>query len=62
MDAVQDYLSLFQETEKISRGMSGDEKYRVVMDGASCLLRISDGGEYEKKKAEYGYLKSLNGT
>ena len=62
MDAVSDYLSMFQNAEKISRGMSGDEKYRVVMDGTPCLLRIAGGGEYERKKAEYEYLKSLNGA
>lgn len=56
------YLSQFDKATKISRGMSGDKKYRVEKDGVSYLLRIADATEYPKKKKEYDFLKHLNQT
>ena len=57
---VQSYLSRFRKAEKISRGMSGDEKYHVYSGDAEYLLRVSDGEEYNRKKTEYEYLHRLN--
>ncbi len=57
---VKDYLSQFQRIEKISKGMSEDEKYRVEKDGVEYLLRVSKGEEYAIKKREYEYLRHLN--
>ena len=56
----EEYLARFADVRKISRGMSGDEKFRVVLDGRDCLLRISEASEYERKKCEYEYLRQLS--
>ncbi len=56
------YLSQFDKATIISKGMSGDKKYRVEKDGVSYLLRIADAAEYPQKKKEYDFLKHLNQT
>lgn len=55
-------IAQFQNVKKISKGMSGDEKYRVEKDGKAYLLRVADAGEFETKKREYDYLRSLGGA
>lgn len=59
MDRRTDF-SAFQRAEKITKGMSGDDKYRVEQDGKACLLRVADIGEYDTKKREYEHLLHLN--
>jgi serine/threonine-protein kinase len=51
----------FKETKEISKGMSGDKKYRCIdKEGNKYLLRISDVANYDMKKKEYDFLKKLN--
>lgn len=40
--------------------MASDEKYYCLRDDKEYLLRVADGDEYEKKKAEYANLRKLN--
>ena len=54
------YLSQFDKVTEITKGMSGDKKYRVKKDGVAYLLRSSDATEYTRKKKEYDYLNHLN--
>lgn len=55
-----DILPRFDRMTRISKGMAGDEKYRVEKGGASYLLRIADGTQYPTEKREYDFLKHLN--
>lgn len=42
----------------VAKGMSSDEKYRVtLLDGRCCLLRISDPGQYERKRSEFDMMR-----
>lgn len=44
---------------QVKAGMSSDEKYDVtLMDGRRCMLRISSGCQFERKKAEYDMQES----
>ena len=54
------YLSQFEKVTKISKGMSGDKKYRVEKDSLTYLLRSADAAEYTRKKNEYDYLNHLH--
>lgn len=48
--------------EPVPKGWSRDVKYRVETEGGdSLLLRISDIGEYSRKKREYDALRRLDG-
>ena len=57
---VNGYLSRFGKAERITEGFSGDVKYRCTLDGREYLLRVADGGDYERRKREYEYLELLN--
>ena len=47
--------------EKISKGWSSDEKYKIVTkDGQALLLRISDISAYESKKKEFEIVKKYS--
>ncbi len=47
----------FTEIEAISKGQSGDEKYRVATEtGAFLLIRIGSAAESARKKAEFDML------
>ena len=52
-------MSQFEKVNKISKGMSADEKYLVERDGARFLLRVSELDCYEEKKREYEHLAHL---
>ena len=54
------YLSQFEKVTTITRGMSGDKKYRVERDGKAFLLRVSDSTKYEEKKKEFQRLAHLS--
>ncbi|MDT3425572.1 aminoglycoside phosphotransferase (APT) family kinase protein [Paenibacillus forsythiae] len=43
----------------IDKGYSGDQKYRVIQNGSSYLLRIFDVGLYRNKLAEFEVLKTM---
>lgn len=46
--------------EQIYKGYSNDDKYIVARtDGSKALLRTSDIGEFERKKAEFQAIKQL---
>lgn len=48
----------FTIMEIITKGLSGNEKYRIkTADGEQLLLRIGDITEYERTKTEYDMLK-----
>ena len=38
------------KVQKISKGMSGDEKYCVERDGIVYLLRVADGTDFPEKR------------
>ena len=54
------HLSQFESITEITKGMSGDKKYRVERDGKAFLLRISDSTKYEEKKKEFQRLAHLS--
>ena len=56
---VKTYLAGFDKTEKIKRGMAGDEKYHCVRGGDEFLLRIADGKDHAEKKREFDHLSLL---
>lgn len=56
---IETYLSRFDKSEKIYKGMAGDAKYRCWRDAEEYLLRIADGGDYDEKKKEFDHLKRL---
>ena len=46
-------LEQFDEVIEISKGMSGDKKYKCIdRDGNQFLLRLSDLKEYDRKLKE----------
>ncbi|MGN0352056.1 MAG: phosphotransferase family protein [Roseburia sp.] len=54
-------LEQFDEVIEISKGMSGDKKYKCIdRDGNQFLLRLSDLKEYDRKLKEYNFLERLN--
>ena len=54
-------LEQFDEVIEISKGMSGDKKYKCIdRDGNRFLLRLSDLKEYDRKLKEYDFLERLN--
>lgn len=51
----------FDEVIEISKGMSGDKKYKCIdRNGNQFLLRLSDLEEYDRKLKEYEFLERLN--
>lgn len=47
--------------EKITKGWSSDEKYKIeTVDGRNLLLRISDISAYESKKKEFEIVKKYS--
>ncbi|MGN0666643.1 MAG: aminoglycoside phosphotransferase family protein [Huintestinicola sp.] len=54
-------LERFDKVTEISKGMSGDKKYKCIdREGHVFLLRSSDLKEYDIKLKEYEFLKKLN--
>lgn len=54
-------LEQFDEVIEISKGMSGDKKYKCIdRDGNRFLLRISALEEYDRKLKEYHFLERLS--
>ena len=54
-------LEQFDKVTEISKGMSGDKKYKCIdREGNRFLLRSSDLKEYDIKLKEYEFLKKLN--
>lgn len=50
----------FTKICNINKGMSGDQKFYIeTAEGKPLLLRISDFGEYDRKKLEYEIVKSM---
>ncbi|MGI5899796.1 MAG: phosphotransferase [Christensenellales bacterium] len=50
----------FAKIEPITKGWSGDKKYRVeTADGRQMLLRVSDIAELDRKKAEYEMMERV---
>lgn len=56
---LKTYLSGFDKTEKINKGMAGVDKYRCRRGVEEYLLRIADGGDYDEKKKEFDHLRRL---
>ncbi len=55
-----DILKRFSCAEKISRGMSSDEKYKVTdSNGRALLLRLSPADAYDEKFQEYERTRKL---
>ena len=54
------YQSQFEKATEITKGMSGDKKYRVEREGKTFLLRVSDSTEYEEKEKEFRRLDHLS--
>ena len=54
------YLSVFDKSEKINKGMAGDDKYRCRRGAEEYLLRVADGEDYAEKKKEFEHLKRLS--
>ena len=54
------YLSVFDKSEKINKGMAGDDKYRCRRGAEEYLLRVADGEDYAEKKKEFDHLKRLS--
>lgn len=53
--------STWLSCEKISKGWSSDEKYKIVTcDGRTLLLRISDISAYDYKKKEYEIVEKYS--
>lgn len=51
----------FDEVIEISKGMSGDKKYKCIdRNGNRFLLRLFDLEEYDRKLKEYEFLERLN--
>ncbi|MGN0479521.1 MAG: aminoglycoside phosphotransferase family protein [Hominenteromicrobium sp.] len=49
------------EQTEITKGMSGDKKYKCTgKDGKTYLLRISEHDQYDSKKKDYGILQQMN--
>ncbi len=45
----------------VNKGWSGDKKYRAeTADGTKYLLRTSEPGTYEKKKAEFAVMQAVD--
>ena len=57
---LKTYLSGFDKTEKINKGMAGDDKYRCRRGVEEYLLRIADGEDYDEKKKEFNHLRRLS--
>ena len=54
-------LTDFTEVEKIEKGWSHEQKYKVTNDqGESFLLRITPIEQYEYKKAEFENMKMVS--
>ncbi|MEA4832686.1 hypothetical protein SDC9_117467 [bioreactor metagenome] len=48
----------FTDKVPITKGMSGDQKFRITCsEGSRFLLRISDINQYERKQAEFNMLR-----
>lgn len=48
----------YVDIQPIMKGMSSDEKYRVTLsDGRHCLLRISEGSQYQRKASEFHMMR-----
>ena len=53
--------STWLSVEKITKGWSSDEKYKIVTaDGQTLLLRISDISAYDYKKKEYEIIEKYS--
>ena len=49
---------LYVDIQPIAKGMSSDEKYCMTLsDGRRCLLRISDGNQYQRKTLEFNMMR-----
>ena len=54
-------LRQFDKVDEISKGMSGDKKYRCIdREGNQFLIRLSNLEEYNRKLSEYNFLMKLN--
>ena len=52
---------VFVSKELIDKGWSGDKKYKVTTaDGKSYLYRVSPSEQYERKKNEFEYMKTVS--
>lgn len=57
LDFIEDIKS-YTVIEKITEGISGDEKYKLERDGKYFLLRVGDIKKLPKSKKEYDRLKA----
>lgn len=54
------YYNTFTKIELVDKGWSSDKKYYIeTTEGKRLLLRVSDIGEYERKKAEYEIMERV---
>ena len=52
---------IFVQKKEITRGMSGDRKYKCIdEDGKTYLVRISEHDKYDSKKKDYEFLRQMN--
>lgn len=50
----------FDKVKEISKGMSGDKKFKCTDREGNCfLMRVSDLEEYDRKLQEYNFLKKI---
>ncbi|MFP3513648.1 hypothetical protein SB775_29565, partial [Peribacillus sp. SIMBA_075] len=63
LDQLQKEIAALRSStriEKILKGFSTDEKYRVYLsNGENRLLRIFKLDQWEQKKAEYDIIKTI---
>lgn len=56
LDFIAD-IDLYTVIEKITEGISGDDKYKLEKDGKYFLLRVGDIKKLSERKKEYSRLK-----
>ena len=57
IDFIEDIKS-YTVIEKITEGISGDEKYKLEKDGKYFFLRVGDVKKLSESKKEYDRLKA----
>jgi len=57
LDFIAD-IDSYTVIEKITEGISGDDKYKLEKDGKYFLLRVGDVKKLSERKKEYSRLKA----
>lgn len=51
----------FERADSLSKGLSGDGKFRVEAQGNAYLLRLSQGDPFGEKRREFQRLREISG-